>query len=342
MTQPFSRLPPLPPIPFGDRLITVSADAKAFGDRMAVAVPSLQAYEPFGDEKNFRSKSFSLKINGLQLLASANTPVAVQVGTATRRNLLIPFFGTNLTTVGTRNLNWDAGQNALYLPATGRGGNCSTRSTLTISFDPDRLQQSARAMLGLRVDQSIDLYLDDRRLLALHSPGRDADKSWRQLCSMLDTMCEQPDLLVQLGLDELVYRNMVLMFRPDLFDQSPTPEQEKNVRVVSQRALDPLCSYIQSKLEERITLSDMERISGLSARALQYAFLQRYQCTPMQWVRDARLDRARDMLRQKDQGLTIGLVSERLGFAKHSAFSSQFTARFGETPSALITRLRGS
>lgn len=51
--------------------------------------------------------------------------------------------------------------------------------------------------------------------------------------------------------------------------------------------------------------SDMERISGLSARALQYAFLQRYQCTPMQWVRDARLDRARIMLTQPEAHVAV-------------------------------------
>jgi AraC-like DNA-binding protein len=341
MAQKIPRLTSLPPLPFGERLATLNADPKAFGDRMASAVPSLQAYGPLGDNKKFRSKSVAVQVNGLQLVAAANTPVSVQVGAATRCNVLIPFFGTNLTAVGQRNLNWDAGQNALYLPAIGRGGHCSTRSTLTINFEPDRLQQSARAMLGLGADQSVDLYLEDARLLPLHSPGRDADKSWRHICGLIDTLCEEPLLLGQLGVDELVYRNMVLMFRPDLFEKTaPTLAQDKAIRVVSQRALDPLCSFIQTKLEARITLTDMEQVSGMSSRALQYAFLQRYQCTPMQWVRDARLDSARAILIQNEQDLTIGLVAERLGFAKQSTFSALFKTRFGETPSTLMARQR--
>ncbi len=339
MKQAFPRAPSLPPLPFGERVSAISADPKAFGDRMAIAVPSLQAYEPLGDSKEFRSKSVAVQINGLQLVAGASTPVSVHVGAATRCNVLIPFFGTSLSTVGQRNLSWTAGEHAVYLPAIGRGGNGSTRSTLSINFEPDRLQQSARAMLGLGADQSVDLYLGDARLLALHSSGQDMEKNWLHLCGMIDALCEQPELLAQLGLDELVYRNMVLMFRPDLFEKPATLAQDKAVRVVSQRTLDPLCSYIQSKLEARITLSEMEQVSGMGSRALQYAFLQRYGCTPMQWVRDARLDRARDILCQNERNLSIGSVAERLGFAKHSTFSTLFTARFGETPSAFRARL---
>lgn len=328
-------------LPFGERLATVNTDPKAFGDHMATAVPSLSAYEPIGDSKKFRSKSVAIEIGGLKLVAGANTPISVHVIAATHCNLLIPFFGTNLTTVGQRKLIWDAGKNALYLPAIGHAGHCSTRSTLSINIEPDRLQQSARAMLGFGADQSVDLYLDDARLLLLHSPRRDTAKSWRHLCGLVDTMCEEPELLAQLGVDELVCRNVVLMFRPDLFEKPATLAQDKAVRVVSQRALDPLCSYIESNLEERITLSDMERVSGMSSRALQYAFLQRYQCTPMQWVRNERLDSARDILSQNEQDLTIGSVAERLGFAKHSTFSALFKTRFGETPSTLMARLRG-
>jgi len=84
----------------------------------------------------------------------------------------------------------------------------------------------------------------------------------------------------------------------------------------------------------------MERVSGMSSRALHYAFLQRYQCTPMQWVCDARLDSAHAIFSQNESDLTVTSVAERLGFARQSAFSSLFKTRFGETPSAMISRLR--
>lgn len=123
MTKGSFRSIRLPALPFGERLASVNADPKAFGDRMAIAVPSLQSYEPLGDSEKFRSKSVAIEIGGLNLVAGANTPVSVSVGAATRCNLLIPFFGTNLTTIGQRQLIWDAGASTLYLPATGRGSH---------------------------------------------------------------------------------------------------------------------------------------------------------------------------------------------------------------------------
>jgi len=174
--------------------------------------------------------------------------------------------------------------------------------------------------------------------LALNNPGREADKSWRQICAMIDCMCETPEMLALMGVDELVYRNMVLMFRPDLFGKSPTLAQHKDMRVASQRALDPLCSHIHSKLDERITLTDMERISGMSSRALQYAFLQRFACAPMHWVMKQRLGKARQRLLNAQLGETVTAIALAHGFASASAFSAQYLREFGELPSA--TRFR--
>lgn len=338
MNQLKARSTALPPLPFGERLATLSADSKSYGDHVAAATPSLQACEPLDDKGEFRTKSFAMEINGLKLAAGANTPVRLEFGAAGRTHILVPFFGTSLTTTEEYSFNWNAGQHAVYLPPVERAVTSSTRSYLHIGVDPDRLQQSARAMLGLGQDEVVDLNLTHTRLLALRSPGQSTDTSWHQIFSMIDSMCETPKVLAQLGLDEVVYRNAVLMLRPDLFDRNPIRGEQKKVRVASQRILDPVCTYIQSRLEERITLSDMERVSGLSSRGLQYAFLQRYQCSPMQWVRDARLDRARDMLRKNEPGLTISAIAEQLGFAKHSAFSAQFLARFGATPSSFLNQ----
>ncbi|MEO7106882.1 MAG: AraC family transcriptional regulator [Rhodoferax sp.] len=338
MTQSFSRLAPLPPLPFGERLATISANPKSYGDHVAAAAPSLQAFEPLDDKTEFRTKSSAIEINGLKLASGANTPVTVEFATAKSRNLIIPFFGTSISTVGRRSFNWDAGQNAMYLPPIERVARGSKRSYLHIDVDPVRLQRSARAMLGLGADELVDLYLDDTRLLPLNNPGREADKSWRQICGMIDSMCETPELLGHMGVDELIYRNMVLMFRPDLFGKSLTLVQQKDMRVASQRALDPLCSYIQAKVDERITLTDMERISGMSSRALQYAFLQRFACTPMNWVMKQRLGKARLRLLNSQPSDNITVIALEHGFASASAFSAQYMREFGEKPSTTRSR----
>jgi hypothetical protein len=227
MNHTTPRAASLPPLPFGERLAALSSDLKRYSDQLAAAAPSLQAYEPLDEKKKFRAKLNIMAIKGLRLASVSNTPVTVKFGPTTRHDIMIPFFGTGLVKIGKRSFNWSAAQNALYMPAGERFSQSSKRSYLHIDVEPDRLQQSARAMLGLGADESIDLYLDNTRLLALRSPGRDTDKIWRHLGAMIDSMYEQPELLAQLGVDELVYRNTVLMLRPDLFDKHPTPAQQK-------------------------------------------------------------------------------------------------------------------
>lgn len=46
------------------------------------------------------------------------------------------------------------------------------------------------------------------------------------------------------------------------------------------------------------TLADLARLAGTSARSLQYGFQERYGTTPMRYLRQVRLDRARDDLAQ--------------------------------------------
>ena len=45
-------------------------------------------------------------------------------------------------------------------------------------------------------------------------------------------------------------------------------------------------------------LADLARVAGTSARSLQYAFREQYGTTPTRYLRQVRLDRARDDLAQ--------------------------------------------
>ncbi len=332
----------LPALPFGEQIAFTSKDSKAYGDQMARVISSLNACEPIGESKQFESKASTLLINGMRLLSCVNTPVHVDVGDTDDITLKIAFAGECFSTVGRHKHHWGVSLGAMFLPATARVDVSTTRSCLMLGLCPDRLAHAARGMFGLPDEQGVDLGLQQERVIPLYQTGIDFETIFRQWCSHIDVYCEQPLALEQMGMDDILYRNIVMLLLPERFKHERFAPTDNAVRVSSKYKLDHLCDYILENLTRRITLSDMERVSGLSARALQYAFLQRYQCTPMHWVRDARLDRARDILTQSEEKLTIRSVAQCLGFAKHSTFSALFAARFGETPSALTTRLRRS
>ena len=66
----------------------------------------------------------------------------------------------------------------------------------------------------------------------------------------------------------------------------------------TQTAIDRVVEAIQRAPDRGYTLADLARLAGTSARSLQYGFQGRYGTTPMRYLRQVRLDRARDDLAQ--------------------------------------------
>jgi len=134
--------------------------------------------------------------------------------------------------------------------------------------------------------QSVDLQLDQPRVLPFGSHGLALESAFRHVCRIVDSMINQPQALSHLGLED----------------------QRK------------------------------ERTSGMSAPTLQYAFQQRFGCTPMAWVRRERLSIAHGLLCNPDCNITVTKAALGAGFASQSLFARAYRGQFGELPSA--TRLR--
>lgn len=326
---------PLPPLPFGDHKAVVETNLQAYSDRVAQVVSSLEWYDPIGGSAGFASKSAVLELGGMRLVAGSNTPLNASIGDNADTTLMVPFRGNNLSHVGQSNYQWNAGQSALLMPALGRGGVCTARATLNISLDPARMQATAQSMLGDSDHRTIDLRTADPRTVALTSHGIAFDATFRHLCGLIDSLDGNAQALALLGLDDALYRTIVTMLRPELFlGVAPTNAAKRLSTPQARRSIDPVCEYLTAHLGERTTLTEMERLSGLSARALQYAFQQRFGCSPLQWLRAARLDRAFQRIRQAEGPLNLTHLAMEVGYAKPSDFAQHYRQRFGELPSA--------
>ena len=100
------------------------------------------------------------------------------------------------------------------------------------------------------------------------------------------------------------------------------------------RAVD----YIMENLQGPITLTDLATVSKVSARSLQLGFNETYGTSPMRFVRDVRLKRARDeLINGRAAGVTVAEVAERWQFQHHSQFSRLYQKRFGELPSKTLS-----
>jgi len=91
--------------------------------------------------------------------------------------------------------------------------------------------------------------------------------------------------------------------------------------------------YIEANLDQPITLEDIARAAGTTARSLQMAFRQFRGTTPMGFLRDRRLDRAHQALMDARPGATVTDIASDWGFTHLGRFSQIYRARFGKSPS---------
>lgn len=324
----------LPALAFGNTSTHVEGDLNSYRDRMATVLTSLREYEAVGRKGDFRHKSAILCVNGMRMVAGAVTPISVSVDDSSDLTLMIPFHGENISTVGRTSHVWAAHQAAMFFPKMGRGGVASLRSTLNFDLTPERLQWSARSMLGLTPDQNVDLELDRERAVSLHYGRVSFDSLLRAACRMIDQLHLNPTALSVSGIDETLYRIIVTMMRPDLF----LDDQDGLDVPPPYRALDMVCEYVLAHLEEPITLTILENVAGLSRRSLQYAFLKRFGCSPMEWVRLQRLHVARSRLASPPPRTTVTDIALGCGFTHMARFSKRYLETFGELPSATLAQ----
>jgi AraC-like DNA-binding protein len=93
--------------------------------------------------------------------------------------------------------------------------------------------------------------------------------------------------------------------------------------------------YMAAHAEQPLSLADICREVGCSARALQLAFRQHAGQGPMEFLREIRLDRVRAELLASAGVAAAGVreVAQKYGFLHLGHFAAQYRARFGERPS---------
>jgi len=91
-------------------------------------------------------------------------------------------------------------------------------------------------------------------------------------------------------------------------------------------------AFMASHLEERLSVSRIAEVAGVSSVTLGRWFRQRLYESPNQHMTTLRMARARELLRSPD--LRVKEVAEACGFRSVAFFSRVFTARHGVSPRA--------
>jgi AraC-like DNA-binding protein len=96
-------------------------------------------------------------------------------------------------------------------------------------------------------------------------------------------------------------------------------------------------TFLNDNLCDDLSIKEIAEAVGVSVRSLQTGFSEHYFMSPMQMLKNMRLDKARELLKSATKGITIGDICRRVGINHAGRFSKEYAERFGESPSQTLS-----
>lgn len=203
---------------------------------------------------------------------------------------------------------------------------------LVLSVSADRLGALARATLpGFALDG-----MPARSLMPL-SGG-----SGRSFANALGVICQESvdaDSAFNRGLTAGSLEETLLLSLLLAQQQNAPAAATRGACVSRQAYVGRALDYIDAHRADDVTLADLVRAAGVSARTLQYGFMEQFGVGPMTYLKESRMRCIRDALREAPPGsLSVGDAAAQWGFYNGSTFARLYRRMFGELPSETLCR----
>ncbi|WP_230208254.1 helix-turn-helix transcriptional regulator [Microlunatus sp. Gsoil 973] len=178
----------------------------------------------------------------------------------------------------------------------------------------------------------------DRRieLLDHHPISANAAAQLQRTITHLRSVLAEPEMggspLVRASAIDYLVARVLETFPNNAADgDAPTP-------VAAPPAVRRAKAYIDENAGSPVSVGEIAAASSLTVRALQYAFRRHVGMTPMNYLRQTRLDRARAELTAADPygPDSVTSVALRWSFLSPSRFAALYREAFGETPSQTL------
>ncbi len=230
--------------------------------------------------------------------------------------------GTGPGTVHTAGFLLDAERDTIMRPSPWLGA-------LVVTTDRRALEDQLHTVAGVAADGPLRFGAGAGRALL---PDGLRPEAWRALVGQLDALGPgDEDGPVGRHLEDVLLTAMLLGL-PHSASALLHPPEPRPAPVPS---VERARAHLEAHHAEPLTTADLARAVGASARHLQAGFRARYGQTPMQVLREVRLQHARAALlagRDRDDR-TVAEVAAACGFAHLGRFAVQYRERFGERPS---------
>jgi AraC-like DNA-binding protein len=323
----------------------------AFGNRTKMRVEGLRAFAEMLGQSGYRMfdlgvpggtaslavETAFVSLPGVTLLAVSSSAHWVTTSRTGRVSLCFGFDGSGTLAAGRLSAAYHRAAGVLLPEGRAQWRIDAAASDFEASFDRHQLTTTARAMLGVDKDAPLPGWnLDDLRPVPVTAGVVEGRTTLIRLAIQGDRYRSQPRVLAASGIEDQCLRQAVFLLMPEAFQQTPGMPGK-------QTAIDRLCEWLRASLDSPITLTDMERFSGLAARTLQLSFLKRFELSPMAWFREQRLVAARTMLEHShgmDATAAVELVATSCGFGSAANLRKRYRMRFGDSPADTLRMAR--
>jgi AraC-like DNA-binding protein len=279
-----------------------------------------------------------LRLGELLVIATQGSAITLSTDQHPMAQLLIPYRGNGFWRIEQTVYENPLGESLLYLPPAPLQLQNDITSGVSLNVQPATLLATALTMAGpdgLPPDR-LQVFQQPKRLL-LSDPlcARLIHGVYGLLFTLDQLSCTSGADALAVRLDDVLLRALVLLLLPELQRDSPRV-REPVASVEARRRIEPLLEWIDAHLDQPIGLTDLEAQVHWSRRTLQYTFRSACGCTPMQWLRQRRLHRAMQRLKQPQHGDSVASIGRSVGFLSAVSFSREFRRQYGCTPSSVF------
>lgn len=285
---------------------------------------------PTQSDAHFQSLIYSWQPLGLPVSVMSASELAAEKtadGNAQEVLIILPihFQGNYETEFG--RIKLEDQRRGVLMPCNSLLRGKESGTALNLSLNAAKLKDTITLMAAGDAERA-NLLVDKPVAFNTQSPDVYYLSVIKNLCDTAALLKNKPGAIQKLGLDDTVYRLAAHM----LLDGSDTADKPRPQDQFSLQVLNGVLDWVMSNLGESITLTKLERISGLSARSLQLMFKRYLNTTPMSWVKEQRIQKAHRLLIQQPS-LLISEVARLCGYPSAEMFAARYRQRFAQTPS---------
>lgn len=315
----------IPKLPIWDYKAESFCDNSDFSSALWQKVNNVESTVSF-ESTSPTSRLFTAVIGGLSITSVASMPHSETLEVREGAVLFLPISGEVKILGVQASKKVIAGKSAVIFGEGRWGLENSFVSYLRIYFSK-KLAVKIRSMLTSHYDEQKCPNSKDMFLLAYPDPNY-----VREVIELINVFYK----IERRGLGKAISSETALVTLVEkLFSNDHVDLDRHDYKVLKQEPISLVTNAILSDLARPLSLGEMEKITGVSRRNIQYSFKRQYGVSPIAWQLRERLTLAHAALVDRRDTRTITQIAFDLGFGSSSTFSLYFRRQFGVPPSSL-------